>query len=154
MSKIFSRLICSVIVLGGATALFAAQRREGVPTVHELFHGASTLSVRYFEPTRERRTIRSVGDIDTGFDIQIIVNCDGGDCAGTLRSLPRLLSSIRARERCPRPYYARMDLLRGGTVAGVIYVDYTGRCIDSGNRSYGLDGDLLQALAATPPRDW
>ena len=126
--------------------------RSHSPTSY--LEASDTISIRYFDPSRERRTPRSIGDIDTSFDIESTVICYGLTCRSGLRIIPAALQTATQRSSCSEPIYARIQLRHGTNLIETFYVGHSGRCLSTSGRSYRLDVDLLRQLATNPVNQW
>lgn len=133
-----------------ATAMIATENDSPLRALES----STTLTVRYFDPSRGRRVPSLVGDIDEQFDIEATLHCDEQPCRDTLRRIPVLFSTLRRRhEPCSDMRYMRIELGGSSDRPKRIYV-YSSGCVSMDGQYFTSPQSLLWTLRNTPVADW
>lgn len=128
--------------------------RESYDHVRSALAHTNWITVRYFDPSRERRTISSIGSIADEYHVESKVQCSGQSCLGSMRELDRvLLSAQPLAARCRFPYYGRIALQSPQSTI-FLYIDFSGTCIELNGRRYRVDRDILRLISERPPSAW
>jgi len=145
----------SLLALMIASSASSSAAIENHISPRQALDSSTSITARYFDPFRERPFLTAAGSIDDHFDIEATLNCDGQTCRGALRLLPSLLGTARpSAESCRTPNYARIELRQADGTLIRLYVDYTGRCISLGGKSFVVAESVIRFLRNHLVADW
>lgn len=145
-------ILASLSIAAGAPG---APPRTVDRTPREMMQASTAVTIRYFDPARERPSPTSAGSIDSWFDVEVNLNCDGLTCSSGLRLIASLINTSHSVDQpCRQPSYVRFQFTSEAGIQGIVYVDYTGHCITFGNNYYTSARDLIWELRNSRISDW